>query len=142
MKMRQPHDVPLSRQALQILRDIWSFSEKDDDFLFPFIRSKRRPLSENAFNTALRRMGYAKDEATAHGFRVTASSILNSRGYDPDVIEAALAHKDQNAIRRPYNRATYWDLRVELMQQRADLLDELKGQWHALPFWLLRSQSV
>lgn len=77
MKMRQPHDVPLSRQALAVVKDLWSLSECGE-LVFPSVRSKDRPLSENAFNAALRRMGYAKDEVTAHGFRVTASSILNS----------------------------------------------------------------
>jgi len=73
----------------------------------------------------LQRMGYSGAEVTAHGFRVTASTILNSRGFDPDVIEAALAHQDPDAIRRAYNRATYWDQRVALMQSWADLLDGL-----------------
>jgi integrase len=71
-------------------------------------------------------MGYTKDEVTAHGFRATASTILNSRGFDPDVIEAVLAHQDRNAVRRAYNRASYWDQRVELMQKWADLLDEFR----------------
>lgn len=124
MKMRQPHDVPLSKQALSIIEDTWRLSE-GGKFVFPSIRSIHRPLSENAFNSALRRMGYGKDEVTAHGFRVTASSILNSRGYDPDVIEALLAHQDRNSIRRTYNRATYWDQRVLLMQEWANLLDKL-----------------
>ncbi|MCB1474843.1 MAG: tyrosine-type recombinase/integrase [Rhodobiaceae bacterium] len=124
MKMRQPHDVPLSKQALSILRAIWPLSE-GGSLVFPSIRSKYRPLSENAFNAALRRMGYGPAEVTAHGFRVTASSILNSRGYDPDVIEAVLAHQDRNAIRRIYNRATYWDQRVKLMQEWSGLLEYL-----------------
>lgn len=125
MKMRQPHDVPLSKQALSVLTDIWPLSDHSR-LVFPSIRSVERPLSENAFNSALRRMGYSKKEVTAHGFRVSASSILNSRGYDPDVIEAVLAHQDRNAIRRAYNRASYWDQRVELTQEWADLLDELR----------------
>lgn len=123
MKMRQPHDVPLSKQALAVVKEIWSVSN-GAELVFPSVRSKHRPLSENAFNSALRRMGYGKDEVTAHGFRATASSILNSRGYDPDVIEAVLAHQDKNSIRRAYNRATYWDQRVVLMQKWADLLDQ------------------
>lgn len=126
MKMRQPHDVPLSTQAVAVVKDIWSLSH-GGTLLFPSIRSPRRPLSENAFNAALRRMGYGKEEVTAHGFRVTASTILNTRGYDADVIEAVLAHQDSNAIRRTYNRATYWEQRTALMQEWADLLDELKG---------------
>ena len=126
MKMRQPHHVPLTPQAQAIITDIWPLSE-GAKLVFPSIRSNHRPLSENAFNSALRRMGYGKDEVTAHGFRVTASSILNSRGYNPDVIEAVLAHQDSNAIRRAYNRATYWDQRVELMSEWAAILDRLKN---------------
>ncbi|UCI19275.1 tyrosine-type recombinase/integrase [Mesorhizobium sp. B2-1-8] len=125
MKMRAPHDVPLSKQALRVLEEIWPLSEHGG-LVFPSIRSTRRPLSENSMNSALRRMGYGKDEVTAHGFRVTASTILNARNYDPDVIEAVLAHQDKNAIRRTYNRATYWEQRVTLMQEWGDLLDRLK----------------
>jgi len=77
-------------------------------------------------NSALRRMGYAKDEMTAHGFRSAASTILHERGFNSDVIEAALAHQDENDIRRAYNRATYWPERVKLMQEWGDLLDEFK----------------
>lgn len=125
MKMRQPHDVPLTKQALAVLERVWPLSD-GTDLVFPSIRSPHRPLSENAMNAALRRMGYSKEEATAHGFRVSASTILNDRGYDPDVIEAVLAHKDKNTIRRAYNRATYWEQRVTLMQDWADLLDIFK----------------
>ncbi len=125
MKMRRPHDVPLSRQALEILRDIWPLSDHGD-LVLPSIRSNKKPLSENAMNCALRRMGYAKDEMTSHGFRSAASTILNERGFNPDVIEAALGHQDRNVIRRAYNRATYWPERVKLMQTWADILDELK----------------
>jgi integrase len=125
MKMRREHDVPLSRQALQVLDDISPYSD-EEGLLFPSIRSKRQQLSENAFNSALRRMGYAKDEATSHGFRATASSVLNERGFDPDVIEAVLAHQDQNSVRRAYNRSTYWDQRMRLMQEWADLLDQFR----------------
>lgn len=126
MKMRSPHVVPLSRQALAVLKDIWPLSDHGE-LVFPSVRSYKRPLSDNAFNSALRRMGYTKDEVTAHGFRASASSILNSRRFDPDVIEAVLAHQDKNSIRRTYNRATYWDQRVVLMQKWADLLDKLKA---------------
>jgi integrase len=125
MKMRQPHDVPLSRQALAVLKDIWPLSE-GSELVFPSVRSNKRQLSNNAFNAALRRMGYTKDQVTAHGFRATASTILNNRGYAPDVIEAVLAHQDPNAIRRTYNRATYWEQRVKLMQKWADLLESLR----------------
>jgi integrase len=125
MKMRRPHDVPLSRQALTILQEVWPISE-GGELVLPSIRSNRKPLSENAMNAALRRMGYSQDEATAHGFRSSASTILNERSYNPDVIEAALAHQDQDDVRRAYNRATYFPERVKLMQEWADLLDQFK----------------
>ena len=127
MKMRRPHDVPLSKQALKIIKDIWSLSE-NGELVLPSIRSLSRPLSENAMNSALRRMGYAQDEMTAHGFRSTASTILNERGFNPDVIEAALAHVDDDEIRRAYNRAKYLTERTKLMQDWADLLDEFRKQ--------------
>lgn len=125
MKMRRPHDVPLCREALAVLKDIWPLSA-NADLVLPSIRTNSKPLSENAMNAALRRMGYAKEEMVAHGFRSAASTILNERGYQPDVIEAALAHQDENEIRRAYNRARYWQERVKLMQDWADLLDEFR----------------
>jgi integrase len=124
MKMRRPHDVPLSRQAVALAEGILDLS--DGELLLPSIRSPERPLSENAMNSALRRMGYTKDEVTAHGFRSSASTILNERGFDPQVIETALAHQDEDEVRRIYNRATYWPQRVKLMQVWADLLDEFR----------------
>ena len=98
------------------------------ELIFPSIRSNRKPLSENAMNSSLRRMGYTKDEVTSHGFRATASTILNERGFSADVIEAVLGHQPLNAIRRTYNRATYWPERVKLMQEWADLLDSFRVQ--------------
>ncbi|KYK46065.1 integrase [Bradyrhizobium liaoningense] len=127
MKMRQPHEVPLSRQALVILADVWSLNE-EHELVFPSLRSHKKPLSENAFNAVLRNMGYPQEKVTAHGFRSTASTVLNGRGFDADVIEAALAHQDQNEIRRIYNRARYMPERVELLQCWADLLDIFKKQ--------------
>ena len=125
-KMRRQHDVPLSRQALAVLQEIWPLSDQGA-LVFHAITSISKPLSENAMNSALRRMGYAQDEMTSHGFRSTASTILNERGVNPDVIEAVLGHQHQNTIRRAYNRATYWPERVALMQKWADMLDEFRG---------------
>lgn len=125
MKMRRPHDVPLSRQALAALRDVWGLSN-GNGLVFPSIRSAVRPLSENAMNSALRRMGYAQDEMCAHGFRSSASTILNERGHRADVIEVALAHQEQDQVRRAYNRAKYWKERVRLLQDWADLLDQFR----------------
>jgi integrase len=125
MKMRRPHDVPLSRQALTLLKDVWPLNE-ENELVFPSLRSHKKPLSENAFNSVLRNMGYSKDQATAHGFRSTASTILNERGFDADVIEAALAHQDDDEMRRIYNRALYLPERKKLMQDWADLMDSFK----------------
>lgn len=127
MKMRRGHVVPLSDQAFEIVEALWPEIE-GVELLFPSIMSNRRQLSNNTLNSALRRMGYQKDEVTAHGFRATASTILNSRGFDPEVIEAALAHQDKNEIRRAYNRTTYFEQRVELMQEWADLVDGFRSE--------------
>jgi integrase len=124
-KVRRQHDVPLSRQAVTVLEKIWPLSE-NGELIFPSVRSWNKPLSDNAMNSSFRRMGYTKDEVTAHGFRATASTILNERGYNPDVIEAVLGHQPLNAIRRTYNRATYWPERTKLLQEWADLLDEFR----------------
>jgi integrase len=121
-KMRRHLEIPLSRQAVQVLKEVWPLSEYGM-LIFPSIRSIRKPLSENTLNAALRRLGFTQDEMTAHGFRATASTILNERGFRPDVIEAALGHHHENIVRRTYNRASYWPERVELMQKWADMLD-------------------
>jgi integrase len=125
MKMRVPHDVPLSKQALAVLRSIWDASE-GNEYVFPSIRSPKKPLSENAMNSALRRMGYAKEEVCAHGFRTSASTILNERHFNSEVIEVALAHQDEDEVRRAYNRAKYWPERIKLLQDWADLLDQFR----------------
>ncbi len=125
MKMRRDHIVPLSDQALKLVKRNW-IDVEGVELIFPSLHSNRKWLSENAFNSAIRRMGYSKEEVTAHGFRSTASTILNERGYDGEVVEAALAHQDKNAVRRAYNRATYWEQRVEMMQAWADQIDEFR----------------
>ncbi|HEU4959617.1 MAG TPA: integrase arm-type DNA-binding domain-containing protein [Sphingomonas sp.] len=125
-KMRRPHIIHLSRQALAILETI----EHDADysrFLFPSLRSVDRPMSENTINAALRRMGYAQDEMTGHGFRAMAATLLNEMGlWHPDAIERQLAHCDNNAVRRAYARGEYWDERVKMMQHWSDHLDFLR----------------
>lgn len=131
MKMRRAHAVPLSRQAIAVLADIRPLTGTSE-LIFPSIRSNKKLLSENAMNSALRRMGFTQDEMTSHGFRAAASSILNERGHSPDVIEAALGHLDQNEVRRAYNRATYWPERVALMQAWAEMLDAFRGMKNTL----------
>lgn len=126
-KMRRAHTVPLSRQALDIITAIET-NRAFSSFLFPSIRSTGRPMSENTINAALRRLGYAKDEMTGHGFRAMASTLLNEMGkWNPDAIERQLAHADNNAVRRAYTRGEYWDERVAMMQDWSDYLDQLRS---------------
>ncbi len=126
MKMRRPHRVPLSRQALTVLRSAQAIAD-ERALILPGMRGRDRALSENTFNAALRRLGFSKDEMTAHGFRAAASSILNECGlWNADAIEAQLAHVEGNTVRRAYARAEFWGERVKMMQHWADRLDGLK----------------
>ena len=125
-KMRRAHTIPLSRQALAILATIEHDAEYSR-FLFPSLRSVDRPMSENTINAALRRMGFAQDEMTGHGFRAMAATLLNEMGlWHPDAIERQLAHCDNNAVRRAYTRGEYWDERVRMMQHWSDHIDFLR----------------
>jgi integrase len=127
MKMRRPHRVPLARQAADILRGLRAITGRGR-FLFPSVRSVDRCMSENTLNAALRRLGFQKDEMTAHGFRSAASSMLNESGlWHADAIERQLAHVESNSIRRAYHRADYWDERVRMMQWWADRCEELQA---------------
>jgi integrase len=97
-------------------------------------RTHNRPLSDNTLNAALRRLGYAGDEMTSHGFRATASSMLNESGkWNADAIEAQLAHLEGNAVRRAYARAEFWDERVMMMTWWADRLDQLRRGAQVIP---------
>jgi integrase len=126
MKMRASHIVPLSRQALEILRQLWPLTG-DGIFLFPSNRTVTRPISENTLNAALRRLGYGNDDMTSHGFRSMASTRLNEMNrWNPDVIERQLAHGERNSVRAAYNHAQYLTERVEMMQVWADYLDGLR----------------
>jgi len=134
MKMRNEHAVPLSTQALAIIKDALSVSG-NGSYVFPAIGNPGRPLSENTLNGALRRLGYSGDEMTAHGFRSTASSLLNESGkWNSDAIERALAHRDGNAVRGIYNRSAYWAERVEMAQWWSDYLDVLRQGAEIVPF--------
>lgn len=126
MKMRQPHSVPLSRQTLAILNEMRSLSGSGR-YVFPSIRTRARPISDNTINAALRRMGYSKEQMTAHGFRTSASSLLNESGkWNPDAIERALAHMVAGSVRRIYNQSAYWGERVAMAQWWSDFLEELR----------------
>ena len=130
MKMRRPHKVPLSKQALDLLEKLQPLTSRSaGGFLFPAVHTTLRPMSENTLNTALRRMGYTSEDMTSHGFRAMAATLLNEMGRWPgDVIERQLAHQEPNAVRRAYTHgAEYWPQRVEMMQVWADFLDELRA---------------
>lgn len=128
MKMRRPHKIPLAKQTLAILAELKPLTGMGR-YLFPAVHSFVRPMSENTLNGALRRLGYTKDEMTAHGFRSTAATLLNEMGKWPsDAIERQLAHQEPNAVRRAYTHAAeYWPDRVNMMQAWADYLDELRA---------------
>lgn len=133
MKMRSEHTVPLSKQAISILRDLHTITG-NGTLVFPAIGNKSRPISENTLNGALRRLGYGQDEMCSHGFRTMASTSLNTLGWNSDIIEAQLAHQDKNSIRRIYNRADHLTERKKLMQEWADYLDTLRSGAKVIPF--------
>ncbi len=126
MKMREAHIVPLSTQAVAVLRELQSLTGRGT-YVFPSLRTPKRCMSENAITAALRRMGYSGTEMTAHGFRAMASTLLNEQGFAPDVIELQLAHKERNKVRAAYNRAQRLEERRKMMQAWADYLDGLKA---------------
>ena len=133
MKMRRPHRIPLASQTISVLEELRTLTGQFE-LLFPGVRSPSRPLSENTLNAALRRLGYAKDDMSSHGFRAAASSLLNECGkWNADAIEAQLAHVEANAVRKAYARAEYWAERVEMMAYWADRLDELRRGGIILP---------
>lgn len=126
MKMRDPHLVPLSTQAVDVLREIRPLTGSGK-YVFPSLRTGARPMSNNTVNAALRRLGYSGDEQVAHGFRATASSLLNELGWAPDLIELQLAHKERNKSRAAYNRSQRLEERRKMMQAWADYLDGLRA---------------
>ena len=132
-KMRKDHRVPLSRQAGAILREIHALTGPAG-YVFPSVRTRARPMSENTLNAGLRRLGYASDEMTAHGFRAMAATLLNESGkWHPDAIERALAHGDADKVRAAYTRGAYWQERVEMAQWWSDHLDTLRKGADVVP---------
>jgi integrase len=126
MKAGELHIVPLSSQALEIIADLQLITG-DGKYLFPSLRTTSRPISDGTINAALRRLGYSAEEMTGHGFRTMASTLLNEKGWHPDLIELQLAHKDRNKVRAAYNRAERLAERRKMMQSWADYLDGLKA---------------
>lgn len=127
------HIVPLSTQALAILEAIQPLTG-GGQYVFPSSRGDGRPMSDNTIRTALKSLGYDSDVMTAHGFRTTASTLLNEQGWSPDAIERQLAHAPRDQVRAAYNRAQYLEERRRMMQSWADYLDELKAGAQVIPF--------
>ena len=126
MKMRSPHTVPLSQQALAILNRMKIF-HGDGGLVFPGIHYPEKPLSENTMLYALYRIGY-HSQATMHGFRALFSTIANEAGFNPDAIERQLAHREKNAVRAAYHRSEYMPERIKMMQWWADYLQKLERE--------------
>ena len=139
MKMREQHIVPLCRQAVAILYELHPLTGAGK-YVFPSVRTSARPMSENTVNAALRRLGYAKDEMTGHGFRSMASTMLNEMGWNRDAIERQLAHAERNSIRAAYNFAEFLPERRRMMQAWADHLDALKAGAKVTPLHVAASK--
>jgi integrase len=132
MKMKTTHIVPLSRQAVQILKELHPLTGSGK-YLFPSVRTNDRPMSENTVNGALRRLGYSKEEITGHGFRGMASTSLHEQGWQSDIIERQLAHGERNPVKAAYNHAEYLPERRRMMQAWANFLDELMVGGQIIP---------
>ena len=133
MKMKQTHIVPLSDQALTLLKDIKPLTGKGR-YVFHGARNVNRPMSDAAINAALRNMGYdTKKQHCAHGFRGMASTLLHEQGFNSDHIERQLAHKEGNAIKAAYNHARHLPERIAMMQHYADYLDALRDGAEVIP---------
>ena len=126
MKMKKTHRVPLAPRALAIVKELRKLTGASK-YLFPSVRSLDRCLSENTLNAALRRMGFKNEEMTSHGFRASASSMLNECGlWHADAVERQLAHVEGDAVRRAYARAEFWEERVKMMAWWSARCDELR----------------
>ncbi len=125
MKMKAMHIIPLTSQAISILRDLHTLTGTGK-YLFPNVRTSTLPMAGNTILAAIRSMGYTSAEMTAHGFRHMASTLLNEHGFNADAIERQLAHKAAG-VRATYNAAEYLPERQRMMQHWADYLDALKA---------------
>jgi len=123
MKMRDPHIVPLSRQAVECVRELLTLAQRSE-YLLPHFANVDKPMSGSTFNSVIDKLGYG-GRFTPHGFRATASTNLNEQGFRADVIERQLAHTERNRIRGAYNHADYMSERRQMMQAWADYIDVL-----------------
>jgi len=121
MKMKKPHTIPLTEQTLEIL-DFLQSVRGNNKYLFPSHRNNNKHVNSQSANMAIKRMGFA-GELVSHGLRALASTTLNEQGFDPDVVEAALAHIDKNEVRRAYNRAEYLERRRIMMSWWSESID-------------------
>jgi len=128
----EPHIVPLSTQAVAILRELQPLTGHRE-YVFPGVRDPKRPMSNNTVNGALRNLGYTGDDIVGHGFRHMASTILNEMEFNPDAIECQMAHKGKG-VRAVYNLAKYFPMRMQMMQEWADYLDRLRAGAIVIPF--------
>lgn len=134
MKMREEHVVPLSKQAIDLLRELQNHSA-GSDLLFPNRNGQGRPISDGTINSALRAMGYAGNEVSGHGFRATATGALLELGYRPDIIDKQLAHRERKQVFAAYSHhAQFMRERAEMMQAWADYLDALQTGAKIIPF--------
>ncbi|CQQ81378.1 prophage CP4-57 integrase [Yersinia mollaretii] len=124
MKAKREHLVPLSLQSIEILKVMQGVSSHRQ-YVFPSRNDPAKPMNSQTANAALKRIGYG-GKLVAHGFRSIASTAMNENGFNPDVIEAALAHSERNEVRRAYNRTTYLEQRVKLMSWWGEYIDEQK----------------
>ncbi len=129
MKMKRPHIVPLSTQALEVLERMRGITGHGK-YIFPAVRNIAkcdRPMSDGTMTAALRRLGYSSGDFVPHGFRAMASTVLNEHGWPPDAIERQLAHVEKNSVRAAYNHAEHLDIRRKMMQWWGDWLESLRG---------------
>ncbi len=153
-KTRVRHIVPLSQQAVAILRELRKITGKAPTamnvphYVFPNWRTRHRPMSENAITAALRSLGYSGDQMTAHGFRATARTLLAELGWAPETIERQLAHRPGGSLGEAYDRAQFLDERRKMMQAWADYLDRLKSEsdeassMRHREFWAARDEGM
>ena len=132
MKMRTPHIVPLSTQAIEVLELLRTISGNSER-AFPRRADAKKPMTTMTILKALERMGY-KGRMTGHGFRGLASTILHEQGYNHDHIELQLAHAPRNAVSAAYNHALYLEPRAKMMQDWADFLEQTQRGGKVLPF--------
>lgn len=142
MKARKPHSVPLSNQVVALLVELRALTGPKG-FAFPAVHTSLRPMSENTLNAAFRRMGFTKEEISAHGLRSTASTLLNESGqWNPDAIERALAHGFSDAVRGAYHRGEHWPERVKMAQWWSDYLDQIRKGGAVVSLELERTKAA